>query len=256
MLPLCPAAGAGTILREVLHMPGKAVTLMVLVGVVGMGLIAIGGCPRSAPEATEVADLPPEIPEPEPTAEPEAVTETEGGATPQVATQVAKFDWTASPTFEDIPAGPISGMLNGRPFIAQTVRMERDDENTYLLTISNKRPEDPDDPLGVISGDDGWELTFTAPEGEPVRLLWAVADPKRGIQTEHVYYWYAQGQGQGPMSVNYPWGAALEITEWKVHEPEEGTRMLGSVRGRVLLVMDDEAKSWVGGEFEAPYYEW
>ena len=74
--------------------------------------------------------------------------------------------------------------------------------------------------------------------------------------TEHVYYWYAQGEDQGPMSVNYPWGAALEITQWTVQEPEEGSDVLGSVKGRVVLVMADDAESWVGGEFDAPYYEW
>jgi len=58
------------------------------------------------------------------------------------------------------------------------------------------------------------------------------------------------------MSVNYPWGAALEITEWTVQEPAEGSDIVGTIKGRVVLVMQDDTKSWVGGEFEAPVYVW
>jgi len=224
--------------------------VLVLCTVVIFALVTIGGCPKPAEETTEFAEIPPEVVAPETPAEPA------GGAAPDVATEVAQFEWTAEPTVDGIPAGAITGMMNGKPFIAQTVRIEKDDDDTYLLKISNRPLDDPSDPTGIIMDDDGWELTFSAPEGQPVKLNWAVADQKKGLDTEHVYYWYAQGEDQGPMSVNYPWGAALEITQWTVQEPEEGSDVLGSVKGRVVLVMADDAESWVGGEFDAPYYEW
>lgn len=220
--------------------------LLVLCTVVVFALVTIGGCPKPVEETTEVAEIPPEVAAPETPAEP----------VDAAATEVGQFEWTAAPTVDDIPAGAVTGMMNGKPFIAQTVRVEKDDDDTYLLKISNKPLDDPNDPSGIIVDDDGWELTFTAPEGQPVKLTWAVADGKKGIDIEHVYYWYAQGEDKGPMSVNYPWGGALEITEWTVQEPAEGSDVLGSVKGRVVLVMDDDEKSWVAGEFDAPYYEW
>lgn len=227
-------------------MSRRLLGVLILGTVTVFALTTIGGCPKTAPETTEVAEIPPDAPAPEPEGEP---------ATP-VATEVAQFEWTAEPTLDSIPAGAITGMLNGKPFIARTVRVEKDDDDTYLLKISNKPLEDPSDPAGAITDDDGWELTFTAPEGEPVELTWAVSDEKQGIDVEHVYYWYAQGEDKGPMSVNYPWGGALEITEWTAREPEEGSDILGRIKGRVVLVMDDDQKSWVAGEFDAPYYEW
>ena len=61
------------------------------------------------------------------------------------------------------------------------------------------------------------------------------------------------------MSVNYSWGAALQITDWTVEEPAEDAEtfhaVLGNVKGKVALVMDDDEKSWVTGEFDAVYYE-
>ena len=204
--------------------------------------VAMSGCP-SQPE-TETVDLPPEgVVEPPP-------AETEGAAL------TSDFEWTATPTVDMIPSGQISGMLNGEPFVAETVRIEKDEEGVLELNISNTAV-DGDDPTDMITGDDAWQLTFSGTEGETGEWTWTVEEEK-DFDTEHVYYYYARGE-EGPMSINSPWGGALQITEWTVQEPEEGAEtfhtVLGNVKGKVLLVMDDEAKSWVGGEFDAVYYE-
>ena len=81
-------------------------------------------------------------------------------------------------------------------------------------------------------------------------------DDKKTFDDEHVYYYYDQGADKPSMSVNGPWGAALAITEWKKQEPAEGSRVIGTVKGRVALVMREPQKSWAAGEFEAPVYEW
>ncbi len=227
----------------------RALSVCVLSVVVLATILLVSGCPSQETEGPAVGE-PPLVPEPVPTGEPGV--EQPGPGEPAV--EVAEFEWTATPTIDDIPAGPVAGMMNGKPFVAQTVRVEDNEDGTFDLQISSKALEDPDDPGGIISGDDGWELTFSMEEGTTGTMQWAVEDEK-DFDQEHVYYWYARGD-EGPMSVNYSWGAVLEITEWTVQEPEEGSDVVGTMKGRVLLVMDDDEKSWVGGEFEAPVYVW
>ncbi len=214
---------------------GLCVTLIV-------ALALVAGCPSE--ESAEVTVEPPMEVEPPP-----------GEIAPGEETAAAptSFEWTDAPSVEQIPSGAVAGMMNGTPFTAQTVRVKRDDDDTFVLRISNKLPDPPDNPTAMIMDDDGWELTFAMEEGSVGALQWAVADDK-DFDSEHVYYWYQQDDS--PMSVNYPWGAALEITEWTVAEPDEGSYILGTIRGKVALVMEDDEKSWVAGEFEAVYYEW
>lgn len=58
------------------------------------------------------------------------------------------------------------------------------------------------------------------------------------------------------MSVNTSWGAALQITEWTLDGDPDDEKILGTIKGKVALVCNDEAKSFVAGTFEAPYYTW
>ena len=227
----------------------RSLTVFVLCLAVLAALALVTGCPQPAPEQTAMGE-PPLPPEPVPTDEPGV----EMPAAGEPVVGGAELEWTATPTVEDIPAGPVAGMMNGKSFVAHTVRVEKNDDGTWDLQISSKPLEDPDDPGGLISGDDGWELTFTSEEGTTATMQWAVGDEKT-YGEEHVYYWYARGD-EGPMSVNYPWGAVLQITDWTVQEPEEGSDLVGTMKGRVLLVMDDDEESWVGGEFDAPVYVW
>jgi hypothetical protein len=173
-------------------------------------------------------------------------------------TAAAEFEWTAEPTVDMIGSGTITGELNGEPFEAKSVRLEKADDGTFELTVSNKAVEG-DDPTAMVTEDDAWELTFTAEEGKTGEWTWAVEEDK-DFEKDHVYYWYQQEGDEGPMSVNYSWGAALQIDEWTLEEPAEDadtfSDILGNVRGKVALVMDDDEKSWVAGEFDAVYYEW
>ncbi len=221
----------------------RSLFLYVLCAIAVVVCVGLMGCPTSPEEMTEVGPMDPVAEE-----APGAMPEGEAAAVP------TDFEWTEAPTVDMIPAGPIHGMMNGEPFEAKTVRIEKDEEGTFELNISNVAVED-DDPTDMISGDDAWQLTFTVTEGEAGEWTWTVSDEK-DFDTEHVYYYYQQGEDEGPMSVNYGWGAALQITDWTVEEPSEGSRVLGNVKGKVVLVMDTDTKDWVAGEFDAVYYEW
>ena len=220
-----------------------------LCAVLVVGVAALAGCPSPEPEQTVVGE-PPMEPQPAPAEEP-----AEQPAAEEPAVEVADFEYTESPTVEDIPAGPITGMLNAEPFSAQTIRIEKKDEDTFQMQISNGQLTIPDSVTSTINDDDGWRFRFTVPEGSLAAMQWAVDDEKT-FDDEHVYYYYYQGDDKPAMSVNGPWGAALEITEWTVEEPAEGSRVIGTMRGRVALVMRETDKSWAAGEFEAPVYEW
>ena len=212
-----------------------------------VGVATLAGCPAQEPEPSMVG----EAPEPVPAEEPAVETPTAD----EPAIQVGDFEYSEAPAVDDIPTGPITGMIHNGPFAAQTIRIERKDEDTFQMQISNGQLTIPDSVTSTINGDDGWRFRFTVTEGSLAAMQWAVDDEKT-FADEHAYYYYAQGEGKPPMSVNGPWGAALEITEWTVEEPAEGSRVIGTMRGRVALVMRDTDKSWAAGEFEAPVFEW
>jgi hypothetical protein len=225
-------------------------TVYLLCAVVVIFVVALAGCPSG--DTGGDAEMPPPDPAMEEPGAGDAAEDVDSADA-----QASDFEWTAEPTIEMIPSGPIRGEMNGEPFEAKTVRLEKDDEGTFHLTISNKAVEG-DDPTEMITGDDAWELTFTATEGETGEWTWSVSDEK-DFDQEHVYYYYQQEDDGGPMSINYFWGAALQIDEWTVEEPSEDAStfhtILGNAKGKIALVMDDDEKSWCAGEFDAVYYE-
>jgi len=212
-----------------------------------MFAVMIAGCPAQTPE--EGAEVPPPDP---------AAGDMEAQPAEDTGAEQASFEWTAEPTVDMIPSGPIRGEMNGKPFEAKTVRIEKSDDGTFELTISNTAVEG-DDPTAMITNDDAWQLTFTGTEAETGEWTWTV-EQEKDFDKEHVYYWYQQENDEGPMSVNYDWGAALQITDWTLEDPDPNadtfSTILGNVKGKVALVMDDDEKSWVAGEFDAIYYEW
>jgi len=219
-----------------------------LAAVMLAGVALLAGCPSQEPEQTVVTE-PPSGPGPEdepPVAE-------EPAEKPAVA--VEEFEYTEAPSVEGIPAGTVSGMMHGEAFAAQTIRIEKKDDDTFQMLISNGQLSDPNKVTSTINDDDGWRFRFTVAEGSATTLQRAIDDDKT-FDDEHVYYYYDQGDDKPTMSVNGPWGAALEITEWTQQQPAEGSRVIGSVKGRVALVMRDADKSWAAGEFEAPVFEW
>ena len=219
---------------------------LLMVAVLAVGLLS--GCPSKSDE-TVLAPVDPAPP----------IGEEAGAATdaPAATGAPSDFTWTDAPQLEMIPAGPVKGMVNGAPFEAKTVRVEKDTDG-YTLEISNATEEKPGD---IISDDIAVELSFKGNEGEPTTVLKAVGDD---IEGAHAYYHYPMEDGT-PMSMNPLWACALQITEWKLEKDADNERVIGHVKGKVVITFDDaslndnvndETKSWVAGEFDTYYYEW
>ncbi|MHB8997241.1 MAG: hypothetical protein ACYC63_18500 [Armatimonadota bacterium] len=203
----------------------------VLLLTLALSVLLVSGCPKPAepvaPPAPD-AQAPPAAP----------------------ADPAAAFEWTETPTVDAIPAGPVKGTINGEPFEAKMVRVKQGDKSPSIEIIDMA----PDKPSGMVTGDTAAELDFPLPPGKPGEYVKDVKSEKN-FDKEHAYYYYPQGGDKGPMSVNPDWGAALVITEWTTEKDPADENVLGKVKGKVLIVFDDEKKSWVGGDFEAPYYK-
>lgn len=213
-----------------------------------MVLVALlSGCPSQEPEQIVMSEPPPEAAQVD---EPVAEEPDEAGAAALTA-----FEFTETPSVEMIPAGPIAGLMRGEAWTAQTVRVERNAPDRFRMQISNGELSDPEKITSMILNDDGWRFRFAVTEGSKTTLQWAIDDEKT-FDDEHAYYYYEQGDDKPTMSVNGPWGAALEITEWTQHESPSDRNVIGTMKGRLALVMRDRDKSWAVGEFEALVYKW
>jgi len=207
----------------------------VLVAGILIAALSLCGCP---PARTVVAPTPPAPPaQAAPTAAP-------------ATAPAGEFKWTNTPTESVIPAGPVKGMINGKPFDAKTVRIKQG-EKSPSIEISDKAA---DKPGGMLTGDTSAELDFPLAPGKAGQYISDVKAEKT-FDKEHAYYYYPQGGDKGPMSVNPSWGAALKIDSWTSEKDPSDPSVLGKVKGKVLIVFDDEKKSWVGGDFEGVYYK-
>jgi hypothetical protein len=207
-----------------------AVALLLLA--VAVSLLSFCGCPK--PASTTMT--PPNPVNPPASARP--------------AAPAGAFTWSASPTVAMIPAGPVKGTINGKSFEAKMVRVKKGDKSPSLEIVDKAA----DTPTGMVTGDTSAELDFPLPPGKPGEYVKDVKSEKN-FDKEHAYYYYPQGGDKGPMSVNPSWGAALKIDSWTSEKDPKDAAVLGKVKGKVLIVFDDEKKSWVGGDFEGVYYK-
>lgn len=210
----------------------------VLLAVLALSLVIVAGCPQKPPETTTTVTPPP----PPPPAEAKPATET---AAPSA------FKWTEKPALADIPAGTIKGMLNGKPFEAKTVRIKKTDEGMRLEIVDQAGEKATD----MFTGETSADLYFAdIAEGKSGELVLGIPDKKADKQD--ATYMYPQGGDKGPMTENPDWGCALQITDFKMEKDPQDDKVLGHVKGKVAIVFNDDAKSWVAGDLDGVYYKW
>ncbi len=161
------------------------------------------------------------------------------------------FVWSDLPAFEAIPAGNVTGMLNGEAFEAKTVRVHKT-ESGPVLEIFDVPVADQ---TSVPSDETGVSLRFNIKPGKNGQLTKAFEDDM-DLNTAYAFYWYPKGDGETPVTVNAPWACALEITEWTLQADTENPDIIGRVKGKVAITFNDDADSWVAGTFDGVYYTW
>lgn len=215
-------------------MQHKVVVSGLVVAIV-TALLIVGacGCTPKPAEVTDVVEMP-ELPELPDEAQPAETT----------------FEWTEAPTIESIPEGTIVGMINGQPFEAKTVRVQKRNKGPQLRISDGV----PDTPTRSISKDIGIDLRFPLEEGAAGEYSTSFED-KKDFDTAHAFFWYPKSDGKGAMSVNPKWGAAMEVTEWTLEKDPDNEDIIGNVKGRVVITFGDDEKSWVAGSFDSIYFE-
>jgi len=219
----------------------RAATAALLVGALAVVcIIAMTGCPRPQERAGETT---PPTPEEGPEGPGQAGPESPAG-------EAGAFQWTETPQLADIPEGRVSGMLDGKPFTANTVRLHKSEQKT-TLEISDTALESPTD---LIVEDTGATLTFTATPGQPFTRVVAMGDEKN-LDKETADYHYPLPDEGGPAIVTPSWACALQISEWTLQPDPNNEEIMGSATGKVAICFNDDPKSWVAGTFECVYYQ-
>lgn len=199
-----------------------------------LALAVFSGCPGPKPDTTVTPAQP---------------MKGETPPTEKAAAAPGDFAWTETPAIDKIPDGPVKGMINGKPFTAQTVRLRQKDDQVVLEIIDQK----PDTPSGMVSGETGASLYLDLPAGKPAEFVAGLKDEKK--DPADATYIYPQGGDKGPMTINGDWGAALKVDEWTLAKDPADEAVLGKVKGKVAIVFGDEKKSWVAGTFDGVYYK-
>lgn len=150
------------------------------------------------------------------------------------------FEWSGQPTVDDIPAGPVEGVIAGIPMTSPRIEIAAEGDGRYRLKFVATRwayPEEqqPRAADQVASA----ALSFTLAQGERGPLQWSLDDSPRDAAASFAC---APHPSQYTIYANRRWAAAVEITRWEGGLP---------TAGRVALCFDDIGASWVAGEFEA-----
>jgi hypothetical protein len=196
--------------------------------------VACGRAPEPPPPPAEPA---PEAPAAEPPAPP---------AEPPPA---AAFTWTGTPRLDDVPAGPIRGELDGRPFEAKWVGLQPDTDRTWRLTVADKAPTG--DSLGLIHGGRYAGLFLSEPPEAGARYERAMAlDGKGFLHLRDAPRVENFGNRHGECA------HVLELTAWDVKDwdPEgQMGQLAGTAAGRLALTCkahDGAPPSFLAGTFE------
>lgn len=153
-----------------------------------------------------------------------------GTATPKAAAQSAAgpFAWTESPSFDAIPAGPVKGEAQGKPFVAGSIFFEPGFKDWRLVVHEGKL----DTPTSISPR--GQHITISLPEEPAAGKKW----------TRPLKY------GDGYFQINQPedptkttsWNASnawvIEITRWEIkpYDPKGPIfQEAGKASGRIAV---------------------
>ena len=157
------------------------------------------------------------------------------------------FAWTETPAVMQIPATPLSGMANGRPFSAASVVFEPGSDQWRMII----RDQPLTDPTAVLTG--GQSINIDLPEFPTTG-----ANFTRPMEYGDGY-WQIGNDPANPESTT-SWNAdnawALEITNWQAADYDESGSLFqnaGTASGKIAICYKGGGSiqnSWVAGTFE------
>jgi hypothetical protein len=157
------------------------------------------------------------------------------------------FAWTEAPSLDKIPASPVVGEANGKPFKVATVLFEPAMRGGWRMVIADKKL---DSPTGILVGCQHIDFDLTE---EPA----AGKQMTRRMQYGGGYFQIEQADKPGQTtSWNGDNAWVLELTKWDARPyDEKGSRVqsVGTASGKVAVVYKDAAgfkRSWAAGTFE------
>ncbi len=190
--------------------------------------------PRPAPAASKPAETKTETMN-APTAD-AIVPITEAPAAPPAAPP--PFGWSAFPAMESIPAKPLEGSLQGKPFKPAKVVLELKDGKPFRLRFIATEDIDSAQAGDLI------EAVYMPDSSATGAGPWTKQlDKDPGSAS--AYYRYVNAS-EDVATMQSAWAAALSI-DGGLSAATAG----GKVKGKALFCFGDDAQSFFGGEFEA-----
>ena len=147
-----------------------------------------------------------------------------------------EFLWSESIKISDIPNQELKGLLNGRPIDFEYINFEQwRGSGDNVFNFGNIIPRQN---CGYVENDEAFQIIRKGAEfqeGELIKESFA-----KSLDGFIADYHYFDGIDQ-ITNVRVDWNLALVIEEMTENR----------VKGRIAMCFNDEAKSWIAGNFEA-----
>jgi hypothetical protein len=147
------------------------------------------------------------------------------------------FVWTDKPTMANVPTEPFGGTLLGKAFKPTKVTLEL--ENGQPKRLRFTCTEDVD---AAVAGDLIDAIVVFGSAGPPSGVWTKSLESAPGDATAY----YRHVVGEDVASAQTAWACALSFDS-----PLTGLTPGAKVKGKAIVCFADEAKSFLGGEFEA-----
>jgi len=146
------------------------------------------------------------------------------------------FVWKENLTVADIPDDSVKGYLNGKEVKFEYINFEKwRGSGDNVLNFSTKRPMQD---CGFIENDNAFSVMIKNgdfQQGENSKILFSTNNDN------FISYFHYYVEGKDILKVEEPWSGIVIIES--IDEKK--------IKGRLAIVYNDEAKSWIAGKFEA-----
>jgi hypothetical protein len=159
------------------------------------------------------------------------------------------FTWSEAPTLDKIPAKPVVGEANGKPFNVQTILFEPAMRGGWRMVVADKKL---DSPTGILVGCQHIDFDLTEEPAAGKKMT-------RKMEYGGGYFQIEKGEKDKPgetTSWNGDNAWVLELTTWDVRPYDDKGSLfqaVGTASGRIAIVYKGAIgfkNSWAAGTFD------